>query len=155
MKIAVKLSAWIVGVSLCCALAVAKAHPEKVMKVKIEATELDRKTLLLKLNKHGRDTDPASYDKLPYKMKFEQVEVDYDYRIVFATGQGMSDFTLRGSGGSINTSGASADVFDSKGTELFRFERNQRGTDEGATNAVAEEIIKRILKLNKLNSRHD
>jgi len=153
MKIALKLGAWIVGVSLCCGVAVAKDRPEKVLKVKIEATELDRKMLILKLNKHGHD---ARYDYgSAYNMKFELVETDYDYRIVFATGQGMSEFAIRGSGGSINSSGAGADVFDIKGTELFRFERNQRGTDKGATNAVAEEIIKRICQLNKLNSRHD
>jgi hypothetical protein len=80
-------------------------------------------------------------------MTFELVEADYDYRIVFATGQGTTQTTIWGSGGSLNSSNASADVFDLKGTELFRFERKQRGTDEGATNAVAEEIIKRIRKL--------
>jgi hypothetical protein len=147
VKVAIKLGAWIVGMSLCCA--VAKNPPkEKVLKVKIEATELDRKMLLWKLNKNGND-----WSQVPYRMKFELVEADYDYRIVFATGQGMTQTTIWGSGGSINSSGAGADVFDAKGTELFRFERKQRGTDEGATNAVAEEIIKRILKLNKLNSR--
>ena len=144
MKVAFKLSAWIVGVSLCCAVAVAKVPP-KVLKVKIEGTELDRKMLLRQLNVNGAD----------HRMTFELVEADYDYRIVFATGQGTTQTTIWGSGGSLNSSNASADVFDLKGTELFRFERKQRGTDEGATNAVAEEIIKRIRKLDKLNSRPD
>ena len=127
--------------SLCCAVAVAKVPP-KVLKVKIEGTELDRIMLLWKLNVNG------AY----HRMTFELVEADYDYRIVFATGQGTTQITSRGSGGSINSSGASADVFDSKETELFRFERNQRWTDEGATDAVAREIIKRIRMLDKLNS---
>lgn len=144
MKVALKLGACIVGMSLCCAVAVAK-HPETVLKVKIEATELDRKMLLRQLNWNG----------FPDRMKFELVEADYDYRIVFATGQGTTQSTIWGSGGSLNSSSASADVFDLKGTELFRFARNQRATDEGATNAVAEEIIKRIRQLNKLNSRHN
>jgi hypothetical protein len=135
MKIASKLSAWIVGVSLCCAIAVAKVPP-KVLKVKIEGTELDRAMLLQKLNRNGAD----------HRMKFELVEADYDYRIVFATGQGTTQTTY----GEMNTSGASADVFDSNGTELFSFERKGRWTDKGATDEVAYEIIKRIRQLNKL-----
>jgi hypothetical protein len=110
-------------------------------KVKIEATELDRKMLLQKLNSHGAD----------HRMKFESAESDYDYRIVFSTGQEKSVAGVWGSGGSFNSSVANADVFDGKGTELFRFERKQRGTDSGATNAVAKEIIKRILKVNSLH----
>jgi hypothetical protein len=147
LKTAIKLSVWILSVSLCCSAAKA---PDEVLKVKIEGTELDRKMLLLKLNENGKDRDVVRH-----KMKFELVEAEYDYRIVFATGQDTTQTTIWGSGGSMNSSTASADVFDEKGTELFRFERNHRGTDEGATNAVAEEIIKRIIKLNKLNSKHD
>ena len=147
MKVALKSGAWIVGVSLCCAVA---KVPPKVLKVKIEGTELDRAMLLQKLIRNGKDPDVVRH-----RMKFELVDADYDYRIVFATSQSTTQFTIWGSGGSMNSSNASADVFDSKGTELFRFERNQRGTDEGATNDVAYEIIKRILKLDKLNSRHD
>jgi hypothetical protein len=143
----IKLSVWILGVSLFCAFA--KTSPT-VLKVKIEGTELDRKMLLSKLNENGKDRVQVRHG-----MKFELVDADYDYRIVFATGQGTTQATTWGSGGSMNSSSASADVFDGKGTELFKFERNQRWTDEGASNAVAEEIIKRILKLNKLNSRHD
>ncbi len=148
MKAAFKLGAWIVCLSLCFALA--KASPEpRVLKVKIEATELDRKMLLSRLNANGGD----QFTKTSDRMKFELAESDYDYRIVFSTGQGTSLTLMRGSGGSSNSSNASADVFDGKGTELFRFERNQRRTDEGAVNAIAEEIIKRIRKLKKLNSR--
>jgi hypothetical protein len=143
VKTAIKLTAWILGMSICCSAA---QSPPTVLKVKIEATELDRKMLLSKLNKNGKDRDQVRNG-----MKFELVDADYDYRIVFATNQG----TALAKGSSMNSSGASADVFDGKGTELFRFERNERRTDEGASNAVAEEIIKRILKLNKLNSRRD
>jgi hypothetical protein len=139
----IKLSVWILCVSLLCAFA---KTPPTVLKVKIEATELDRKMLLSKLNKNGKDRDQVRNG-----MEFELVDADYDYRIVFATNQG----TALARGSSMNSSGASADVFDGKGTELFKFERNERRTDEGASNAVAEEIIKRIVKLNKLNSRHD
>jgi hypothetical protein len=119
----------------------AQTHPAtKTIRVKIEATELDRRTLLEKLNAHGAD----------HGMKFELTDADYDDRIVFSTGQDKSQATLYGSGGSYNASMATADVFDSKGTELFRFDRKLRGTDSGAANAVAKEIIKRILKLNSL-----
>ena len=79
--------------------------------------------------------------------KFELAESDFDYRIVFSTGQGTTETTW----GELNSSLASADVFDPNGTELFKFERKGRGRDEAATNAVAKEIIKRILKLNSLN----
>lgn len=146
MKTALKSSAsWLLCVSLCCCAAAAAKVPPKVSKVKIEATELDRKMLLRQLNSNGT--------KLRHEMKFELVEsdTDYDYRIVFATSQG----TTQTSFGEMNTSGASADVFDSNGTELFWFERKGRWTDKGAADAVAYEIIKRILQLNKLNSRKD
>ena len=119
----------------------AQSQPtSKTIRTKIEATELDRRMLLEKLNAHGQD----------HHMRFELAESDYDYRIVFQTGQEKTQVTWLGSGGSMNASAAGADVFDGKGTELFRFERKQRGTDAGATNAVAKEIIKRILKLNSL-----
>jgi hypothetical protein len=136
MRILLPLNALLLIVSFGSGLA--QGSPAlTTAKVKIEAPELDRRMLLQKLNAHGVD----------HGIKFEEVETDYDYRIVFGTGQGKTDSTIWGSGGSFNSSRATADVFDGKGTELFRFDRNQRGTDAGATNAVAKEIIKRILKL--------
>lgn len=144
MKTALKsIASWLLCVSLgCCAAAAAKVPP-KVSKVRIEGTELDRKMLLRQLNSNGAE--------LRHKMKFELVEsdTDYDYRIVFATSQGTAQTTF----GEVNTSEGSADVFDSNGTELFWFERKGRWTDKDAVDAVAYEIIKRILQLNKLNSR--
>jgi hypothetical protein len=109
----------------------------KPIRTKIEGTELDRRMLLQDLKTHGLD----------HHMKFELAESDFDYRIVFSTGQGTTETTW----GELNSSLASADVFDPNGTELFRFERKGRGRDEAATNAVAKEIIKRILKLNSLH----
>ncbi|HXM09074.1 MAG TPA: hypothetical protein VN946_03900 [Terriglobales bacterium] len=52
---------------------------------KIEATELDRKMLLSKLNENGKDRD-----QVRNVMKFELVDADYDYRIVFTTDQGAT-----------------------------------------------------------------
>lgn len=117
----------------CCAQGQAGSKP---IRTKIEGTELDRRMLLEKLNAHGQD----------HHMRFEMAESDFDYRIAFTTGQGTTQTTW----GELNSSIASADVFDPNGTELFRFERKGRGSDKGATNSVAKEIIKRILKLNSL-----
>jgi hypothetical protein len=49
--------------------------------------------------------------------------------------------------GDINASLGSTSVYDSQGKEMFEFKREGRWTDSGATNAVAKEIIKRLLKL--------
>ena len=112
-------------------------QPTKAIRAKIEATELDRRMLLQKLNIHGQD----------HHMRFESAESDYDYRIIFSTGQGTTQTTY----GELNSSLASADVFDPQETELFRFDRKGRGSDQRATDAVAKEIIKRIAILNKLH----
>ena len=106
---------------------------QQPLKVKIESTDLDRKTLVEKLNDHGASRH----------LKFELADQDFDYRIVFGTGQGPVITTY----GSINSSGAVTQVFDAKGSELFEFKREGRWTDNGATNAAAKEIIKRLLKL--------
>ena len=111
-------------------------QPESV-KVKIEASEIDRRLLLDKLNEHGAE----------HGMKFVLDEKEYSYRINFAIEQGKAWDTGAGSGGSYNTSEAKTTVWDEKGVELFSFKRAQRRTDTGATNAVAKEIIKRMLKL--------
>jgi hypothetical protein len=53
----------------------------------------------------------------------------------------------RTNGGEYYTSEAKATVYDENDAELFSFTRALRRTDAGATNAVAKEIIKRMLKL--------
>ncbi len=118
------------------ATAKAAAHPELV-KVKIEASEMDRRMLLEKLNDHAGD----------HGIKFVLDDKEFKYRIQFAIEQGKAWSTGVGSGGSYNTSEAKATVYDDKDEELFSFSRAQRRTDSGATNAVAKEIIKRMLKL--------
>jgi hypothetical protein len=130
----------VTGVALFLVLAVpslAQTKPDtQTVKVKIEATELDRSLLLSKLNAHGPD----------HGLKFESADQNYDYRITFSTEQRKSWYATLGSGGSYNTSAATASVADSKGVELFRFQRAGRGTDTGAANAVAKEIIKRLIR---------
>ena len=102
-------------------------------KITIEATELDKKMLLEKLNVHGAD----------HKLRFVLADKDFDYRIVFSTGQRGYQTGY----GEMNSSGSSVQVYDSKGTELFAFNRAGRATDSGATNAAAKEIIKRLRKV--------
>jgi hypothetical protein len=113
-------------------LAQGKSHPTE-LKVKIEATELDRKVLLERLNAGGKG----------HHLQFALAEQDFDYRIVFGTAQGPVNTVY----GAINASTASTSVFDAKGTELFEFKREGRWTDSGATNATAKEIIKRLVLL--------
>jgi hypothetical protein len=78
-----------------------------------------------------------------HHLKFVLVGDDFDYRIVFGTGQKPVGTVY----GDINASTASSNVLNSRGEELFEFERRGRWTDSGATNAVSKEIIKRLLKL--------
>jgi hypothetical protein len=113
------------------------AAPSEGVKVKIEASEMDRRLLLEKLNEHGAE----------HGMKFVLDDKEFNYRINFAVEQGKGWTSGAAGGGSYNTSEAKATVYDSKDGELFSFTRAQRRTDSGATNAVAKEIIKRMLKL--------
>jgi hypothetical protein len=103
------------------------------LKIKIEATELDRQTLLARLNANGAGRH----------LTFTLADEGFDYRIMFGTGQKPV-----GSGyGDINASTGTTAVYDAEGKELFEFKREGRWTDSGATNATAKEIIKRLLKL--------
>ena len=111
-------------------------HAARTLRVKIEASDWDRKLLLEKLNAHAAG----------HRLKFDLVDKDsdegFDYRIVFATEQ-QSNVSYLG----LNTSTARAQVFDGKGNELFQFQRGGRSRDTGAANAAAKEIIKRILQI--------
>jgi hypothetical protein len=128
--------AWLVLAFPAGVPAKAAGRPQTV-KVKIEASEMDRRMLLAKLNEHGAE----------HGMQFVLDDKDFGYRINFAVEQGHGWSSGAGSGGSYNTSEAKATVYDEKDGELFSFSRAQRRTDSGATNAVAKEIIKRMLKL--------
>lgn len=108
-----------------------------VLNVKIEATELDCKMLLERLNANGTS----------HHLKFALAEQDFDYRIVFGTGQKPVGTTY----GDINASAGSTAVYDAQGKEMFEFRREGRWTDSGATNAISKEIIKRLLKLRRVN----
>jgi len=114
----------------------AATQPEAV-KVKIEASEMNRRMLLEKLNEHGAE----------HGMKFVLDDKEFSYRIHFEVEQGKGWTSGAAGGGSYNTSEAKATVYDDKDGELFSFTRAQRRTDSGATNAAAKEIIKRMLKL--------
>lgn len=131
---------------VACTGALAQNSPSNAaslvtVKVKIDATEFDRRMLLDKLNANGRE----------HHLKFELAGEEYEYRIVFEveqeTSYGGSIWGGVGRNGVYNVSSASADVYDAKANELFEFKRRLRATDYGAANAVAKEIIKRMLKL--------
>jgi hypothetical protein len=107
------------------------------IKVKIEANQWDSGLILKKLNDHGAD----------HGMKFEVGEEGFEYRITFATGQHKNTLLGLAGAGAVNYSKAGVTAYDAKGNELFNFERENRYTDSGATNAAAKEIIKRLRKL--------
>ena len=106
---------------------------QQVLKVRIDAKELDRALLFQKLNEHGAD----------HHMKFELVKENFEYRIAYGTGQ-AAGFTPYGP--AVATASVTR-VFDAKGAELFNFDRDGRKTDAGAANATAKEIIKRLREL--------
>jgi hypothetical protein len=109
------------------------AMGQQVVRVRIDAKELDRALLFQKLNEHGAD----------HHMKFELANQNYEYRIAYGTGQagGMSVY------GPVVATASVTRVFDSKGAEVFNFSRDGRKTDAGAANATAKEIVKRLRQL--------
>jgi hypothetical protein len=109
----------------------------QTVKVKLEANEWDSGLILKKLNAHGAD----------HGLKFETADEGYEYRITFATGQHKNTLLGLAGAGAVNYSKAGVTAYDGKGSELFNFERENRYTDSGATNAAAKEIIKRLIKL--------
>jgi hypothetical protein len=113
------------------------------IKVKIEANQWDTGLILKKLNDHGAD----------HGMKFEVADEGYEYRITFATGQHKNTLLGLAGAGAVNYSKAGVTAYDAKGNELFNFERENRYTDSGATNAAAKETIKRLLKLRQVQKK--
>jgi hypothetical protein len=117
---------------LCAGSTTVQAKGElQEIKVKVEASEWDKNLLLEKLNANGKDQG----------LQFDESEQDYEYRIVFGTAQ-----KAVGDQG-INASMGSTTVFDAQGKEMFDFNRQARWTDSGAANAVAKEIVKRLVKM--------
>ena len=114
-----------------------KTNSVQTIKVKIEANQWDKEMILQKLNQHAEG----------HHLKFEAAEDGYQYRITFATGQNKNTLLGVMGAGAVNYSKADVTVYDSKGTDLFQFQRENRYTDSGAANAAAKEIIKRLLRL--------
>ena len=120
--------------SFCFAhLAIGQAE----IRIKIQASQLDRSLLFQKLNDHGAD----------HHMHFVMVERDFDYRVAYGTAGGavMTPYGPSGASASVTK------VFDPSGAEIFEFSRNGRATNDQAANATAKEIIKRIRKLRSLD----
>lgn len=109
------------------------AMGQRVVRVRIDAKELDRALLFQKLNDHGAD----------HHMKFELAKENYEYRIAYGTGQAAGYAPY----GPVVATASVTRVFDAKGAELFNFNRDGRKTDAGAANATAKEIIKRLRQL--------
>ncbi|HKW18438.1 MAG TPA: hypothetical protein VJO35_13105 [Terriglobales bacterium] len=114
-----------------------KTDSVQILKVKIEANQWDQNLILQKLNQHAAS----------HHLRFEVAEDGYQYRITFATGQKRNTLLAAMGAGAVNYSKADVTVYDGKGAALFQFERDNRYTDSGATNAAAKEIIKRLVKL--------
>jgi hypothetical protein len=106
------------------------AMGQQTWRVRVDAKDLDRGLLISKLNEHGANNH----------IKMEFVNQNYEYRVAYGTG-GFTPY------GPAPVSASVTKVFDAKGSELFEFTRDGRKTDEGAANATAKEIIKRLKKL--------
>jgi hypothetical protein len=115
------------------------AKVPSLVKLKIEASEMDKSLLLEKLNQHGSG----------HGLRFAQVEQEFDYRVEFSTFQHRNTGATLAGAGAVHFSGTEAKVYDVQGRLLFGFTRETRYTDAGATNATAKEIIKRLLKWQK------
>ena len=129
-------------ISLCAMIAVAGLHLSissrlcvagpAPTKVKIEATELDRRLLLQKLNKSSHNS-------------FILDEQNFSYKIVFSIEQQTSPIAIGGIMGSTDDAYANVEVQDSEGRALFKFRvRSTWGTEKGAYGAATKEIIKRL-----------
>lgn len=130
----------LVAVFLCCTMVLGQPKPIVEVKVKIESPELDKPKLLADLNTHGAN----------HGLHFLLTESDYDYRITFSIGQ--STGTYSGSTSSLNS--ATAEVYDSKGTEIFKVFRNNRFSESGVTNAVSKEVVKRFIEWQSKNPQN-
>lgn len=133
---------WIGAIALLCLAAAGKPKPVRVLEVKIQATVIDRANLLARLNKDGKHRD----------MRFVEASgKNYAYRIVFAAGEHRNRLPP-GFGGiwRANVRYSDVDVFGPTGTELFRLHEDNKYTIGGATNAAANDIIKRIRQLDKI-----
>jgi hypothetical protein len=106
------------------------AMGQQTWRIRVDAKEIDRGLLIQKLNEHGAD----------HHIKIEFVNQNFDYRIAYGTG-GFTPYGYAPASASVTK------VYDAKGAELFEFTRDGRKTDEGAANATAKEIVKRLLRL--------
>jgi hypothetical protein len=106
------------------------AMGQQTWRIRVDAKDLDRGLLIQKLNERGAD----------HHIKIEFVNENFDYRSAYGTG-GFSPY------GPAPATASVTKVFDASGAELFEFTRNGRKTDEGAANATAKEIIKRLMKM--------
>jgi hypothetical protein len=110
----------------------ARKQPQEI-RVRVEASAWYQTLLLEKLNDSGR----------LHGLHFDESDQNFDYRIAFGTGQDQ----VAAEYGQMNDATGSAAVFDAHGAEMFEFNRQGRFSDAGVTNAIAKEIVKRLLKI--------
>ena len=106
------------------------APPVTMVRLRVTATEADRALLLERLNHNAKGRN----------LGFETGGDAYDYKIMFATEDDPRHWMT------LNTASASAEVYDPGGVLLFSVRRENRASVGGAANAVAKEVIKRILR---------
>ena len=112
------------------AAAQARRAPQEI-KIKVEASSAWEQSLLLeKMNESGR----------LHGLHFDESEEDYEYRVVYGTAVDPAAVQY----GQINATVGTVTVFDAQGHEMFDFQREDRVTEAGVTNAVAKEIVKRL-----------
>jgi hypothetical protein len=106
------------------------AMGQQTWRMRVDAQDPDRALLIQKLNEHAAD----------HHIKIDFVNQNFEYRVAYGTG-GFTPYGYAPASASVTK------VFDARGTELFEFTRQGRKTDDGAANATAKEIIKRLQKL--------
>ncbi|MGD0840120.1 MAG: hypothetical protein ABSA32_03070 [Candidatus Acidiferrales bacterium] len=121
----------LVTLGLAFSVAAQAKKPPQEIKIKIDSTGWDKTLLLEKMNGSGRF----------HGLHFDESEEAYEYRIAYGTGQDPAAVQV----GQMNATSGTVTVFDAQGKELFDFVREGRFTDAGVTNAIAKEIVKRLL----------
>ena len=107
------------------------------LKVKIEASETDKRRLVTSLKEHGCN----------HGLSFEPTDEGFDYRIAIADILKPKMTITQAGIGSAEEAFVLTTVFDDKGMALFTFGRRARLTRRGVLNASAKEIIKRLIQV--------
>ena len=121
-----------------CAIAYAKPIQSRTVSVSFDTDTWNQNMLLKYLNDNGKSKG----------LTFRAVSAGepFDYKIAYDN----SIKPIQSFYGQLNTHAASVTCSDPSGQVLFTFTREARSTEKGAANAASEEIIKRLLALEKV-----